>query len=64
MTQGEQLLSIAETAVLLGVSAPSVRRRIARGEIRSLQLGGPKSPIRVRSSDLADYLQAHEVSHD
>ena len=44
--QRSEYLSVAEVASKLGVSAPTVRRKIAEGEIPAAQLGGPGSSVR------------------
>lgn len=50
------LLSVAETAALLGVSVRQVRRLIASGELPALQLGGPGSAIRIDPDELRQWL--------
>ena len=49
--------SIAEVALKLGISAPTVRRRIASGELPAVQLGGPGSAVRVDARDLDRWLK-------
>lgn len=50
------LLSVRETAQLLGVSSKQVRRLIARGELPALQLGGKGSTIRIDRDELERWL--------
>ncbi len=41
----------------LGVSAPTIRRRIASGELRAVKLGrAPNSVVRVSRESLAEWL--------
>jgi excisionase family DNA binding protein len=54
---GRPFLSIAEVAVLLGVSAPTVRRKVADGDLPAVQLGGPGTSIRVPRKALEDWLR-------
>jgi excisionase family DNA binding protein len=51
-----EFLSIAEVAMELGVSAPTVRRKIAAGQLPAVQLGGPHSSIRVSRRELEAWL--------
>src|SRR3954452_16950504 len=39
--------SVAQVAMTLGVSALTVRRRIAAGELPAIKLGGPGASVRV-----------------
>lgn len=50
------LLTVDEVADRLGVSRSTVRRKIRSGEIPALQLGGPRSPLRVDERELQDWL--------
>jgi excisionase family DNA binding protein len=50
------LLSVSETAQLLGVSTKQIRRLIARGELPALQLGGKASAIRIDRDELRQWL--------
>jgi excisionase family DNA binding protein len=43
-----RLLTIDEVAARLGVTRRTVERKIQRGEIPALQLGGPRTAIRIR----------------
>jgi excisionase family DNA binding protein len=47
-----EYLSVAEVALRLGVSPPTVRRRIAEGRIIAAQPGGPGSAVRIHRSEL------------
>jgi excisionase family DNA binding protein len=48
---------VAEVAMLVGVSAPTIRRHIATGELRAVKLGpGRGRPIRVARSALDEWL--------
>jgi excisionase family DNA binding protein len=51
-----EYLTVAEVAMKLHCSAPSIRRRIAAGELPAVQLGGPGSSIRVRRDELEAWL--------
>lgn len=51
-----RLLTLDEVAERLGYSRRTVERKIAAGEIPSLQLGGPGTAIRVDALELADWL--------
>jgi excisionase family DNA binding protein len=62
MSTDEQLLNISQVAFILGISAPSVRRRIATGDLPAVQLGNRKTAIRVRRDDLERYLAGHAVA--
>jgi excisionase family DNA binding protein len=51
------LLSVRETAALLGVSTKQVRRLIAAGEIPAIRLGSSKgSAIRIDRDELEAWL--------
>lgn len=54
----QKLLSPAEVALRLGISRPSVYRKIERGEIPAVRLGGPGSsaPLRVPERALEAWL--------
>jgi excisionase family DNA binding protein len=47
-----QLLTVKETASRLGYHPRTVRRKIERGEIPAVQLGGKGSAVRVNERDL------------
>ena len=51
-----RLLSIAEVAERLGVSRRTVERKIRGGELPALQLGGPRTPLRVDERELEEWL--------
>ena len=55
-----ELLTVDETARMLGVSPATVRRRIRAGEIPALKLGrGPAAPVRVDADELREWLYAN-----
>ena len=60
-TQELSLLSTDEVGGILKKSATEVRRMIARGEIGAYRVGGPRSELRISSSDLAAYLEARRI---
>lgn len=51
-----QLLTVRETAERLNVSEKTVRRLLRSGEIRAVQLGGPRSAIRIDPAELEAWL--------
>jgi len=51
-----EYLSVAEVALKLGVSPPTVRRKIAAGEIPACQLGRSGASIRVPVDGLEAWL--------
>lgn len=53
---GRDLLTVAEVALELGVSRPTVRRKIHAGGIPAVQLGGPGSVLRVPAAGLDAWL--------
>ena len=68
-TAPRRLRSLRFVAEYLDVDERSVRRYIARGQLKAYRLGtGPKSTVRVDLADLADLetfvtlAQPHEVS--
>lgn len=54
--QRPKWLSVKEVALRLGIHEQSVRRKIAAGEIPSLQLGGPGCALRVLEDELDRWL--------
>jgi excisionase family DNA binding protein len=50
------LLTVDETADVLRVSAKTVRRRIAAGELPAVQLGPSGSPLRIPEDELLRWL--------
>ena len=58
----DQLLTVRDVAALLQEHPVTVRRRIARGEIRAANLGGTRqgARYRIRASALDAYLNSHE----
>jgi excisionase family DNA binding protein len=55
-----KLLTVAQVARRLNVSEITVRRRIRAGELPAVQLGGPKTAIRVAENELAAWLFAEQ----
>lgn len=53
-----ELLTVADTAKRLNVSRRTVRRLIARGELRAVQLGGRGAPVRIDPDELDRWLYA------
>jgi excisionase family DNA binding protein len=51
-----RLLTVQETAERLAVHEDTVRRRIARGEIPAVQLGGRGSSLRIDERELEAWL--------
>ena len=62
MTSTDEYLSVAEVAASLGVSAESIRRWIAAGQLVATKLGdsGP-SPLRISRNELDRFIQVHRV---
>jgi excisionase family DNA binding protein len=58
---GRSLLGIPEAAKFLKVSERTVYRLIHKGELRSIQIG-PSGQLRIRPSDLDDFLDRNVVS--
>jgi excisionase family DNA binding protein len=58
LDQEPEYLSVAEVAMRLGVSAPTIRRKVAEGQLPAAQLGGPGSTIRVPSRAVERWLWA------
>jgi excisionase family DNA binding protein len=52
------LLSVRETATMLGVTEKTVRRLIAAGRLPALQLGPPGSSIRIPADELDEWLNS------
>jgi excisionase family DNA binding protein len=55
-----ELLTVAEAATLCNCSAPTIRRRIAEGEIPAVQLGGPGKSVRIPRTELEAWLFGEE----
>ena len=58
---GREFMSVSEVAMQLGVSTPTVRRKIAAGELPAVRLGGPGSSLRVPREGLAAWLDGHLI---
>jgi excisionase family DNA binding protein len=50
------LLTLDEAAERLSVSRSTIRRRIDAGEIPALQLGGPRTAVRIDAGELENWL--------
>jgi len=56
-TTVDSYYTVSETAALLRLARPTVRNKIARGEIRAVRLGGARnSPLRVPLTELQRFL--------
>jgi excisionase family DNA binding protein len=55
------LLSLSETALLLGCSVTTVPRRVVEGELPAYQLGSSTSPLKFRPQDIEAFLERHRV---
>lgn len=55
-TTSAEFLTVTEAADLLGVHHQTVRRKIERGDIPAVQLGGPGSHIRIPRDGLDAWL--------
>jgi len=53
-----RLLTLDEVASTLGLSRRTVERRVKAGEIPALQLGGPRTAIRVPVDELDAWLES------
>ena len=53
----EDWLTVEEVAGLFRVSEETVRRWIRAGELKVLDLGGPRAGYRIRRADLAAFTQ-------
>jgi excisionase family DNA binding protein len=63
-THEHRYLSVAEVALRLGVSAPTVRRKIDSGQLKAVRLGEPGSSVRVSSRELEAWLASHATGGD
>jgi excisionase family DNA binding protein len=54
-----RLLTLDQVAERLQCSRRTVERRIAQKEIPALQLGGPRTAVRVDPTELELWLRAH-----
>jgi len=57
-----RLLTLDQVAERLQLSRRTVERHLAAGEIPALQLGGPRTAVRVDESELEAWLYAVEPS--
>lgn len=60
----EELLTVNEVLQELRVSRGTFMRYVLDGDISVLRYGGPKSPIRVRRSELDRFLSKKEHRKD
>jgi len=58
ITHERAYLSVSEVALELGVSAPTIRRRIAAGELPAVQLGAAGASVRIPRAALDAWLWA------
>ena len=56
------MMTVAEAAMVLGVSAPTLRALLAEGQLRGYQIGGERRAIRLRRADLHEFLARCEVT--
>jgi excisionase family DNA binding protein len=59
MLQRPRWLSVKEVALRLDLHEQSVRRKIAAGEIPTLQLGGRGCALRILEDELERWLEEH-----
>jgi excisionase family DNA binding protein len=63
-THEAQLLTVGDVAELFGMSKKSIYRRVERGEIPAIKLGGgPQAPIRINRDDLVTWLADAYTTH-
>jgi excisionase family DNA binding protein len=60
-THEHRYLSVAEVALRLGVSAHTVRRKVAEGQLKAVRLGEPGSSFRISSRELEGWLRDNAV---
>jgi excisionase family DNA binding protein len=58
LEQHRRLLTVSEAAARLGQSDQTVRRKIRSGMLPAVQLGGPRSAVRIDERDLETWLYA------
>lgn len=58
LTDAYRLLTVTEVADRLGLHPMTVHRKIKRGEIPAVQLGGPGTSIRVSLYELEAWLES------
>src|SRR5215208_4127828 len=56
--RSHDLLTIAEAALLMRLSTPTLRRLIGQGVVPTVQVGGPNHAVRVKREDLDRLLEA------
>ena len=47
-----RFLTVAQAAVALGVSAPTIRRWVKDGHLVAVQIGGPDGVLRIPEAEL------------
>ena len=58
LEEAQRMLTVVQVAQRLGQSKFSVYRKIAAGTIPAIRLGGGRSALRVRSSELERWLES------
>jgi excisionase family DNA binding protein len=58
-THEHRYLSVAGVAMRLGISADSVRRKVAAGQLPAVRLGGPGNSMRIPARALEDRLEEY-----
>jgi excisionase family DNA binding protein len=58
LSRQRQLLSVRQTAAVLGVTEKTVRRLIAAGDLPAFQLGAKGSSIRIPADELSEWLES------
>jgi excisionase family DNA binding protein len=61
-THRRELLTVKETAARLGLHPMTIRRKIERGEIPAVQLGGPGTSIRIVEAELDLFIYGSDVT--
>ena len=56
----EKLYTLSEAAVYLGISQPTMSKRVAAGEIKPVPFGARRRPLYFRKADLDKYLKSFE----
>jgi excisionase family DNA binding protein len=56
-------VTVKEASKRLGLTELTVRRKIQRGELRALQLGGPGCAVRILEDDLHRFIFGSPSEH-